>query len=477
MMLSLLMAACSDNDNKLSGTLSPISISTSKIALTNDNEMTGNAEVVFPENWTIIEKPDWCNIIATMNDIGTPHLKVDLKFTPTSNTDTDRTGTIKIQCGGITKTIEISQEKTLTGGTADQSATEAAKSIAVGWNLGNSLECTSVADDGTVSADETSWGNPKTTQEMIDGVKAAGFEAVRIPCAWSGYMIGDSIDEAWLKRVREVVNYCLRDELYAIINIHWDGGWLEENPTTEVQEAVNAKQKLLWTQIANYFKDYGSKLLFAGVNEVHMKDYKDPQNENYEVQRSYLKTFVEAVRATGGNNTTRNLIVQTFNTNCAQGVEDLAPHISEIEQTGHLLAEVHFYDPFEFALDEDETNKYWGKPYEQYGISDWGQEDWVDQTFASIKTAFVDKGYPVILGEYSPMIHSLTDETMMASRKYYLKYVTAAAKKNGLVPFYWDNGSAKEKGSGIFNRSDNMKVVDTTGLEGIMEGAKTAYPY
>ena len=140
-------------------------------------------------------------------------------------------------------------------------AQQVASHMKVGWNLGNTLEAI---------CGENAWGNPTTTQKLIDSVKAAGFDAVRLPCAWDCHTTNGVINEAWLARVKEVVDYCINDSLYVIINIHWDGGWLENNVTISAQEAVNVKQRNYWTQIANYFKDYDEHLLFASANEPNV---------------------------------------------------------------------------------------------------------------------------------------------------------------------------------------------------------------
>src|SRR6185295_12256265 len=138
-------------------------------------------------------------------------------------------------------------------------ATDVARQIGTGWNIGNSLEAT---------GGETAWGNPLITQQLVDSVKAAGFNAVRIPCAWDGHANQTTlvIDPVWLARVKQVVDYAIGNGMYVILNGHWDGGWLEEHPLFSFQTAVNAKQQAYWTQIANQFKTYNERLLFAGTN-------------------------------------------------------------------------------------------------------------------------------------------------------------------------------------------------------------------
>ena len=165
------------------------------------------------------------------------------------------------------------------------------KNIKIGWNLGNSLEAT---------GSETAWGNPATTLAMINKISEMGFNAVRIPCAWNQYLSDEStyeIKTSWLQRVKEVVDYCIQNNLYVILNIHWDGGWLENDIPNGYSETVNTKQSVLWKQIATYFRDYDEHLIFAGCNEPNVENADDMS-----VLLKYEQTFVDAVRATGGKN-------------------------------------------------------------------------------------------------------------------------------------------------------------------------------
>ncbi len=356
-------------------------------------------------------------------------------------------------------------------------AFDLAKKMVVGWNLGNTLE---------VPGNETGWGNPKVTQVFIDSVKKAGINAIRLPCAWDSYIENTStckLKASWLARVKEVVDYCVSDDMYVIVNIHWDGGWLENNPTYARQKSVNAKQKALWQQIAMNFRDYDEHLLFAGTNEVHVDG--NPTDENFTVQLSYNQTFVNAVRSTGGKNSYRNLIVQAYNTNIDYAVSNLIMATDTIQS--RMLVEVHYYDPWDFCgLETDASwataKSLWGKNYAQYGtISDWGQEDYVQGQFQKMKTNFVDKGYPVILGEFAATRRSnLTGDDLvhhLASRAYYHQYVAQQAKNYGLVPFYWDNGSTANFGSGLFDRNTS-KIFDKQSLTGLLQGAAAGtYPF
>lgn len=387
----------------------------------------------------------------------------------------ERSETITFKQGDETLVVNVQQEANsltiapVSTGVSSNAVALAAK-LRVGWNLGNALE----AAASSTSASETLWGNPKTTKGLIDAVKAAGFNAVRIPCAWSGYIEDQTtyrIQDAWLERVKEVIDYCVDNDMYAVINIHWDGGWLEEHPLYTHQEEVGKKQKALWEQIAVYFREYDEHLLFAGTNEVRA-NYNTPSTEHVTVQQYYNQNFVDAVRATGGRNAYRNLIVQAYNTNIRFAVDYMQMPSDVI--TDRLMAEVHYYDPYDFCLDI-ESNKYlWGASFSgSPNVSSWGQEAWVDTQFSDVKASFVDRGIPVILGEYCATYRELPNETALQNHKkaraHYLKYVTQSAISHGLIPFYWDNGHAGNNGSGLFDRN-NGQVVHQDALNAIMEG-------
>lgn len=345
-------------------------------------------------------------------------------------------------------------------------ATQIANEMTIGWNIGNSLE----VPDG-----ETAWGNPMVTQQLIDAVYDAGFNTIRIPCAWNSHADQSTleIDTSWLARVKEVVDYGYTHDMFVILNSHWDNGWLEENPFYSMQAEVNTKQAAYWTQIADYFNDYDEHLLFAGTNEVHA-DYNEPTAEYIEVQQSYLQTFVDAVRATGGNNTSRTLIVQTYNTNIWHGLNYFSLPSDVISD--RLMVEVHHYDPYDFTLNTNNTCIYWGSPYPSQSACSWAQEDYIDDLFSRVSTQWTAKGIPVIMGEYGAIKRtSLNDPDAIASREYWLEYNTAAAKNNGVIPIYWDNGYAGDNGLALFDRNTGA-IVDQGGLSALMEGAGNSDP-
>lgn len=338
-------------------------------------------------------------------------------------------------------------------------ASQVASQIKLGWNLGNTLEAI---------CSETAWGNPMANQQLINGVKAAGFNAIRIPVAWDCHAnkAAMQLDPAWTARVKQVVDYAHGAGLYVIINIHWDGGWLEEHPLFSHQAAVNQKQRAYWTQIANAFKSYDERLLFAGTNEVHA-DYNKPTAEHNTVQQSYNQTFVDAVRATGGNNASRTLVVQTYNTNAWHGIEFFKMPKDTIAD--RLMVEIHHYDPYDFTLNQSGPCTAWGKSFPQHSQCSWAQEAYHDDLFSKVKGQWVSRGIPVILGEYGV---ATRPNLNMKSREYYLEYVNRAATANGIKTFYWDTGILPSQANGfaLFNRA-NGSVVDRGALDAIKRGA------
>ena len=343
-------------------------------------------------------------------------------------------------------------------------AQQVASQINLGWNLGNTLEAI---------CGETAWGNPATSQALINSVKAAGFNAIRIPVSWNCHITDGTttIPSAWMTRVKQVVDLAIGQNMYVIINIHWDGGWLQDHVTFADQQAVNARQNALWTQIANTFKTYDQHLLFAGTNEVHA-DYGTPTAEHNTVQQSYNQTFVNAVRATGGNNASRTLVVQTYNTNIQHGLNFFNLPTDTI--ASRLMVEVHNYDPYDFTINPNGACNYWGAPYpDSGGNCNWAYESYFDGVFAQVRQKWVDQGIPVILGEYG--VETRPGKNLDA-RAYWNEYVNKAAALNGIKTFYWDNGAPSTGNTfRIFDRNTGA-VVDQQVLDAILRGSGVGNP-
>jgi endoglucanase len=306
-----------------------------------------------------------------------------------------------------------------------------------GWNLGNTLE---------PPCGEGCW-SPLATQALINSVAAQGFNVVRIPCAWNSHANQSTyqIDSAYMNRVKQVVDWCLARNMYVVINSHWDNGWLESNITDTVNPTINAKMNSYWGQIATAFAGYDNRLLFAGANEPVAETAAQ-----WNTLRSYLNTFISAVRSKGGNNTTRWLVVQGPRTDINLS-DSLVTSMPADSTSGRLMFEVHFYDPFNFTLHSEDAawglmSYFWGSGYHSTTNPDrntwWGEEAHVDAQFQKMKTKFVDKGIPVMVGEFAAMKRtSLTGADLnlhLASRTYWHKYVANSMRSRGLYPIFWD---------------------------------------
>lgn len=346
-------------------------------------------------------------------------------------------------------------------------ATQIASKIKLGFNIGNTLEAA-----GCTTPSETCWGNPKITKEFVKFVKDSGFTAIRLPASWNQYsnQTTAEINSTWLSRVKEVVQYCVDNDIYVIVNIHWDGGWLEEHVTADKQVANNAKQKAFWEQIATQLRDFDEHVIFASANEPNVETAAQMS-----VLLSYHQTFVDTVRATGGKNAYRTLIVQGPSTD-VEKTNKLMSQLPVDTATNRMMAEVHYYTPWNYTgmtKDESWGNQffYWGKGF--HSTTDtahnptWGEEDTVDSMFKLMKTQFVDKGIPVIIGEFGTGVRTtLTGDALklhLDSRAYYFKYITKQAIANGLQPFFWDTGS-------MLDRKNNV-VLDQQGFDALIQGA------
>ena len=357
-------------------------------------------------------------------------------------------------------------------------AQQIAASIRIGFNIGNTMEAI---------GGETAWGNPLVTNDLIKAVKKAGFNAIRLPVSWDQYADQKTgqISATWLARVKQVVQYCVDNDMYVLVNIHWDGGWLENNIKADKKDAVNAKQKAYWEQIATTLRDFDEHVMFASANEPATGNEQNTDvptlKAAVDVLKSYHQTFVDAVRATGGRNAYRALVVQAPETNIDLLVKYM-PTLPTDKVAGRMMAEVHFYAPFNFVLMEKDES--WGKQAYYWGAGNhsttdtdrnptWGEEDYVDAQFASLKTAFVDKGIPVLLGEFAAQRRTnLTGDALalhLKSRNYYHTYVVKKARANGVQPFFWDIGAPDDQSGSIFDRR-TYQVRGQATLDALMAG-------
>lgn len=384
--------------------------------------------------------------------------------------------------------------------TMDLTAGQLAYYMAPGLNLGNTLDAGSSANNDTDKgglAAETSWQDTKTSQAFIDQVKASGFKSIRIPCAWVMGHISDAtttqIDAAWMNRVKEVVDYAVNAGLYVIINDHWDGGWLEDS-FADVSDATvdknSAKLAVLWKQIAEEFKDYDERLLFAGLNEpAHSSGIA--ASKYVGALKTYEEAFIKAVRATGGNNAKRVLIVQGPATN----IEDTYGFYGDMpadEAENRLMLEVHSYDPWTFCgLEQDESwgkmQYYWGTGHTLAGSGSrnaTATENDLLSLYQKMKK-FSDAGIPVVLGEYGAFRRNIKSIKGQNQKKhdeavaYWYEKATQYAMECGMIPFAWDQNCLTypnytlfdRSKSAVFNWNSTSSSIQVNGsLEGIMKG-------
>lgn len=337
-------------------------------------------------------------------------------------------GSVPANAGINTEQDKNTDNKTNKNSSEGMSAAEIVKDMKIGWNLGNTLDCYNVTWE--VSDFETAWGNPRTTKAMIDTVKKAGFNAVRIPVSWNEHMNGNKIDVDWLNRVNEVVDYVIDNDMYAIINVHHDDyTWL--NPSKADEAAVKAKLVSIWEQLSDRFKDYDQHLLFEGMNEPRIIGGQDEWTggtaEEREVINHLFQAFVDTVRKSGGNNSSRALII----TSHAASIEADAVNDIVVPDDDRIIVSIHYYSPWDFAGGEN-------------GKSDWGSDSEkkeLDKGFDFLKSKFIDKGVPVIIGEFGA-----TNKNNDSVRASYMEYYVKSAKSRGITCFIWDNGTKDEFG-------------------------------
>lgn len=348
-------------------------------------------------------------------------------------------------------------------------ALEATRLMGNGINLGNTLEAcdnnVGIKTNAPLSY-ETSWGQPKTTQAMIDGMKAAGFDTIRIPVAWmtnaTHLYEGDyTIDAGYMDRVEEVVRYARKAGMYVIINDHWDGGWygMFGSESAETRALAMEAYKGMWQQIAERFRDYSDYLIFESANEElgGRFDENSPlycsdsvvtyltDDERYALTNEINQTFVDVVRATGGNNATRFLLIAGYSTNIDQTCDDRFQMPKDTADS-KLMVSVHYYDPWSYcgASSAASATK-WGK------VSDY---EYLDQQLAKM-TKFTEAGYGVVIGEYGalPGSDGLKDNTLA----YHTAFLDACTKYN-LTNCLWDCSGLYKRVSQTFADDDILAM-------------------
>ena len=356
----------------------------------------------------------------------------------------------------------------LSGDTLKNADTEAIlEDMGLGWNLGNSLDATG----GSGLDTETSWSNPKTTQALIDKVKSLGFNTVRVPVCWGKHVSGDNytLDSAWLARVKEVVDYCYKNDMYVILNIHHDtkssasASGAGYYPRSSAYSSSEKFVTSVWSQMAEYFKDYDYHLIFETLNEPRLigtgyewwfNKWSIPSEVKDAIDciNKLNQKAVDTIRATGSNNRGRLIMCPGYDASIDGATVSGFKLPTDISGNKNRIAvSVHAYSPYNFAMNvgSGSTSSY------TYSIKNELQD-----LFSTLKSTFRDKGIPVVIGEFGS-----TDKNNTAERVKWATDYTALAKKNNIPCVLWDNNAfAKYNGSsivlnseyhGYINRKDN----------------------
>lgn len=308
-----------------------------------------------------------------------------------------------------------------------------------GWNLGNTLDvCQADRDgDGKINehveagekVDETLWGNPKATKELFTSLKKNGVNAVRIPVTWRDHMDSDgNIDREWMDRVQQVVDYAYSQGMYVIINVHHDGGgdpkfgaWIIEESQKDYNTFLKKYQNV-WKQIAERFKNYSDYLIFESMNEVGFDTlYNKNKADAYNLINKINQDFVDIIRATGGNNAKRHLLIAGYYTDIERTCDSL--YKMPDDKAGRCILSVHYYTPWDFCTcDRKHT---------------WGTNSEVRQMetlIGKMKKNFVDKGIPVIIGEYA------ASGSDLSSCIFFIEKLNKLCSDYGIATFIWDSG-------------------------------------
>lgn len=308
----------------------------------------------------------------------------------------------------------------------EMTAFEITENMEIGWNVGNSLDATSSSSNPGLSS-ETAWGNPKITRELISAVKAKGFNTIRVPTTWYQHLDSDNnIDQEWLARVKEVVDYAYDQDMYVILNIHHEE-WINRSDFADAYDEMSPKLIKIWQQLAAYFADYDQHLIFEGMNEPRAVDtdyewgWGVPQ-ECYDVINKLNADFIQTVRSVNSPyKDTRLLMIPGY---CAS--HELA-NISKLvipEDDKYVAASIHSYSPYEFTMDVNGSHDSFTDAHAAY----------LDTVFQNIQATFTDKDIPVVIGEFSASNFGNTD-----ARCEWAEYYISCAKEIGIPCVLWDN--------------------------------------
>lgn len=411
------------------------------------------------------EDAEWC---TTSHEIGTGEQYINI-YVDVNNTNIDRSTKVLVSGKGAQEiVINITQYKNklpeyaeaiapdATGMNIERTSMELSKALKIGFNVGNTYDAIAVDKEGNASGDETIWGNVAPDANLFRAIKAAGFNFVRLPASYSHQLVdpkGMEIKEEWLDKIAASVDAAIAEGLYVMINIHHEGHWMHHVNDAH-KDAIYERFEAYWKQIALRFRDYDEHLLFAGMNEVQDddRDLNNPEAsggpiaENFKVHNSLNQLFINIVRATGGRNYYRHLVVQSYATNVDLAVSKLKYPSDVVENRTFL--EVHYYDPYEFCIKEEDYKLEWGKPFADAGgdVPNWGLEDHMEENIYSL-TKFTNKNIPVMIGEWgapSRERDGVVGDALarhLDARDYYSWYMVKTCMKYDMLPVNWDTGS------------------------------------
>ena len=337
-------------------------------------------------------------------------------------------------------------------------ATEVVAEMKIGWNLGNTMDSTNGTLLKTMPAEnwETAWGNPVTSKELIDAVVAEGFNVIRIPVTWNDHILVSGnwqIEEGWMDRVQEIVDYAYDNGVYVILNAHHES-WYE--PYYENQEHSEKVLSAVWSQIAERFQDYDEHLIFEGMNEPRKKgtdvEWNGGDQEGWDVINAYNEVFVKTIRESGGNNPHRILMIPSYAANCWAAIEHL-----EVPDDDKIIVSVHAYEPYDFALNVQ-------------GRTTWDQDtENIDTIMKNLDELFVSKGIPVIIGEFGAIRKDVPGNE--EDRAAWAEYYVSEAAKIGIPCIWWDNGAFEGSGEllGLIDR-ETCEWKYPLIVEGLMKG-------
>ncbi|MDR0443158.1 MAG: glycoside hydrolase family 5 protein [Treponema sp.] len=347
----------------------------------------------------------------------------------------------------------------------ETAAGELVSGMRVGWNLGNTLDAVGdwVNSSTSVKNLETMWVKDVTSQKNIDTLKKAGFNAIRIPVSWSKCVDKNyNIRSGWMERVKEIANYAVRNDMYILLNTHHDED-IFKFMDKDMAKSLPAFRKI-WEQIAVAFNDYDERLIFEALNEPRTKysanEWSGGTSEEHRNLNRYYQAFVDTVRATGGNNSKRVLMINTYAASAeAAAMNGLA--IPDDSAEDKIIVSFHSYSPYNFALRTGSGSK---KEWSGSGSDVTDITNGIDRAY----NAFVKNGIPVVIGEFGAMNRN-NEETRAKWAEFYVKY----ARSKEMPCFWWDNGATSGSGElfGLLDRSNNTFVYPKI-VDGLMKGTK-----